>query len=452
MNLPASKLVVTSALTFWRSGETRETSAVAKQLLESKASAGEDLVVSGAFYQEPTTPKLHRLLGSASKIGGPILAGAALLGLGVASIPLGIAAGALALTGALVGLGEASKIQSNFSDFLHSKKAKAPEGLDVWRDGGPALSLPVNEKTAPGDGLRELLAANLRDFPSSLHVVHANGHGIGAKYSAGLPGETLATSLQQATERSGRPVDVLLLESCFGANFEQLARFGPTVKYVVGFEDAIPTSAAASGRIPLGKMLQEGLDEPTARGLAIEMAELSSQHFDQPGDDAIASVPLSQRLRPEHLDKLKFGTDSTAVAVDMEALRENLSPAMNALGTELHQPLQNDSSFKGAIREARKAASISENGDLIDLGIFLAHLATSFPPESSTHLAIDSTLKELEKTLISKRTGDLFPLSGLSLHTDSTRHRASTISAQPSEPYSASLPGGWLAFAKQAFP
>ena len=453
MNLPASspKLVVTSSLAFWRSAETRETSVVAKELLDSKASAGDSLVVSGAFFQEPKASKLQRFLTSAGKIAAPILASAALFSLGVASAPIGIAAGVLALTGAAVGLGESSKLQGSLSDFLHAKKTKPPEGLDVWRDGGPSVSLSVTNRSRPQEGLQALLSANLRDFPTSLHVVHANGHGVGAKYTAGLPGEALSSSLQKATETSGRPVDVLLLESCFGANFEQLARFGDAVQYVVGFEDAIPTSAAASGRIPLGPMLREGLDESTARDLAIEMAELSARHFDQPGDDAIAAVPLTDRLRPEHLDKLKFGTDSTVVAVDMEVFRNELHPVMDQLGNELQQTLQNTPSFQATISQAKEAASISENGDLIDLGIFLNRLSSAVATETSVSQALQKTLQQLEKTLLVKRTGTEFPLSGLSIHTQARVSSSSVISDEASAPFGEALPKGWLNFATSAF-
>ena len=181
------------------------------------------------------------------------------------------------------------------------------------------------------------------------------------------------------------------------------------------------------------------------------MAELSGQHFDQPGDDAIASIPLADRLRSQHLDRLKYGTDSTAVAVDMKAFRNNLQPAMDALGEELSETLKSNAKFKEAISTARNAAKISDNGDLIDLGIFVTQLMSQTPAESSVHLALEATLTGLEKSLLTKRTGQQFPLSGLSLHTQPKSHRANTISEAPSQPFGQHLPPGWLKFAELAF-
>lgn len=442
------KVVVTSSLNFWRAHENAEIKAVAEDLIASRQEAGDELVISGAFFQEPKKAKMGRLLGTAGRIATPLLAAGALLAVGIASVPVGIIAGAFALTSALLAGASKSHLQQTLADYQQAKKADAPEGLDLWRDGGPELALPSE---TPQEGLRDLLTANMRDFPTSLHIVHANGHGVGAKYSAGLAGEAFAASLNQAAQKSGRPADVLLLESCLGANFEQLARFENSVKYVVGFEDAIPTSAAQSGRIPLQEMITETTDESSARDVALEMAQISGRHFDQPGDDAIASVPLADRLKPKHLDKIKFGTDSTAVAIDMKAFQQKLHPAMNSLGLELSSLLKSQPDFRSQIAAARETAKITEDEDLIDLGLFLNHLSPAIPEGSSVQKALQNTLKGLDDTLIAKRTGDKFPLSGLSIHTASRARNSSGISQSASAPYGEHLPPGWLKFAQDAF-
>lgn len=442
------KAVVTSSLNFWQAHENAEIKAVAEDLTASRQEVGDELVISGAFYQEPQKNKLDRLLKTVGSIAAPLVAAGAILAVGAASVPAGILAGAFALTSAMLAGASKNHLQQTLVDYQQAKKADAPEGLDLWRDGGPELALSAQ---TPQDGLRELLTANMRDFPTSLHIVHANGHGVGAKYSAGLAGETFAKSLNEAAQNSGRPADVLLLESCLGANFEQLSRFENSVKYVVGFEDAIPTSAAQSGRIPLREMIAEATDESSARDVALEMAQISGKHFDQPGDDAIAVLPLADRLNREHLDKIKFGTDSTAVAVDMEAFQRKLRPAMDTVGLELSSLLKSQPDFKSQIAAAREAATITESGDLIDLGLFLSHLRQGVVEESSAHKALQGVLSELDHTLIAKRTGEKFPLSGLSIHTSSRAGRSSAISQPGSLPYGEHLPSGWRKFAQDAF-
>ncbi len=450
MTVPSSqpKVVVTSSLNFWRAHENAEIKAVAEDLTASRQEAGDELVISGAFFQEPKKAKLGRLLGTAGRIAAPLVAAGALLAIGIASAPVGILAGAFALTSAVLAGASKSHLHQTLTDYQQAKKASAPEGLDLWRDGGPELALPSG---TPQGGLRDLLTANMRDFPASLHIVHANGHGVGAKYSAGLAGEYFAAGLNEAAKKSGRPADVLLLESCLSANFEQLARFENSVKYVVGFEDAIPTSAAQSGRIPLKEMITEATDESSARDVALEMAQISGRHFDQRGDDAIADIPLANRLKPEHLEKLKFGTDSTAVAVDMEAFQQKLRPAMDTLGLELSSLLKTQPDFQARIASAREVAKLTESGDLVDLGLFLNHLSQGIAEESSAQKALQSVLAGLDDTLIAKRTGEKFPLSGLSIHTASRARNASGISQSASAPHGEHLPPGWWKFAQDAF-
>ena len=445
------KVVVTSSLNFWRAHENSEIKAVSDDLLAARNEKGDSLVISGAFYQEPQKAKMGRFLGSLAKIAAPLAAGGALLALGVAAAPVGILAGALALTSVVAAGASRNQLQNSLADYQQAKSSGAPEGLDLWRDGGPDLTLPVGKGSPPEDGLRELLKANMRDFPQSLHVVHANGHGVGAKYNAGLSGESFADSVNEAARSSGRPVDVLLLESCLGANLEQLARFESSVKYVVGYEDAIPTSAAASGRVPLRKMISEAVDESSARDVALEMAQLSADHFDLPGDDAIASVPLRDRLQPEHLDKIKLGTDSTSVAIDMEAFREVLRPAMDSLGSQLSKLLERQPDFATHIASAREEAQLIQGGGLIDLGLFLQGLSRGVAGESPAGKALDSVLQGLEQTLLAKRTGETYPLSGLSVHTSAKARDSQAISQPASAPFGDHLPAGWSRFVQTAF-
>ena len=442
------KLVVTSASTFWKPKEAVESQMALAEFGELKYEQGDQVEVGSTTYQETTRQKLSRTGRKILKKLPYILLGAGALGITVASAgllsPLGAAGLALGASGALstVGLSPALK------EAVTPKTTELPEGLAAQHTGFENLKFERLEETSgPGDGLREMTIANMKRFPNALHVVHLNGHGHGAKAVAGLTGNQAQDSLKEAVGATGKKFDVAFYETCYGANWENLHRQAEVANYAVAFEDMIPKSNSKVGRLNLSEVLGPAVGSENSREAALSMARTAGHHFD--GSPApISDVPFIHRNSKKYRTETWTNTDSTAVAVDLVALREKLSPSLDQLGQDLSTALKADSSLAGVVREAREANRLEESGDLVDLGGFLKTLKGSLT-DSSAKKSLDKTLQSLESILLHKRTGEDIPLSGLSFHT-----KPKTLNfANPSTPAhdDPSLPQGWLNFVDQAF-
>lgn len=447
-------MVVTSGLSFWRTSELNEAAYVSEQLTEARQKAGDDLVVSGSFFQETKKAKLMDIVTRVAAVAAPALAATGVLVAGVAAGPALLLAGGLAAVTALMANIQAPRLKSELADYNLARKEQHVEGLNVWRDGAPPTEVDAEVYSKPDVGLRELLVCNMRDFPGSYQIVHANGHGMGAKYSAGMATEDLARAVDGACQKTADVVDVAVLDTCFGASFEALSRLARkpgNVKYVVGFEDAVPNGNSQGGRVPLNTMLEKSLHKDSARDVALAMAEAAGQHFESANNQPISQVPLPSRLSPSTLEQRKQGMDSTVAAVDMEALRHKLSPALDKAGAKLKEALA-DPAIADAVTAAKKACEIEFSHDLVDLGGFLTRVLEKVPEGSELHGAVKAALESLQETLMLKRTGKRFPLSGLSFHTQEKPRHSREMSPAPSRPLDGDhLPKQWVDFVKAAF-
>ena len=447
-------MVVTSGLTFWRTSELNEAVYVSRQLTEARQKVGDDLVVSGSFFQETKSSKLMDIIKRAATVAAPALAATGLLVAGVTAGPALLLAGGLAVVTALMATSQAPRLRSELADYNLARKEQHVEGLDIWRDGAPATEVAAETDSKAQVGLRELLVCNMREFPGSFQIVHANGHGMGGKYLAGMPTEQLAQALDTACERTANSVDVAVLDTCFGASFEALSRLARkpgNVKYVVGFEDAVPNGNSRGGRVPLDKMLASSVHKESARDVALAMAGTAAQHFETKNNQSISQVPLPDRLSPSTLAQRTQGMDSTVVAVDMGALRGKLAPALDAAGAKLKEALA-DPTIAAAVAQAKKSSEIEFSHDLVDLGGFLTRVLEKAPEGSELQGALKAALASLEETLMAKRTGQKFPLSGLSFHTQENPRHSREMSPAPSRPLDGDhLPKQWANFVKAAF-
>lgn len=451
---PSPKLVVTSGLASWRTQELRDTDAVYRGLVGAQEQHADQVVVSGSFFQEAQETKRTGLLKKIARIAVPALTATGLLVAGAAVAPLLALGGVAGAVTAVIASAEAPRLKSAIDDYRLAAKFPEHQGLNVWRQGGPPTEVAVEHTSPPQDGLRELLVSNMRDYPNSFHVVHATGHGMGALYSAGLSGEALADAFTSATARAQDAVDVAILDSCFSANLENLARIGQqpgAVKYVVAFEDAIPNANADSGRIPLRQMISRATDADSAQQMAVSMATVAGGFFSQPNNQHISNIPLPQRLSAATLELRRQGLDSTVAAVDMETFANRLHPALDQAGLQLRQALDHPE-LANAIAQAKQAAEIEPAGNLVDLGNFLSGVLEKAPKGGPLRTSLQTALDSLQASLLHKRTGTTFPLSGLSFHTSESARQSGEISPAPSKPLEGDhLPQSWVAFVKKAF-
>jgi hypothetical protein len=312
--------------------------------------------------------------------------------------------------------------------------------------------LPVKPGQSIDKGLKEMTLLNLKGFPHSLHLVHAEGHGHGAGYSAGASGELMPKAIREAAAESGRPVDVVWAETCYGGNLEQLSRYVGGAKNVVAFEDAGPTSFAMTGRVPLSELVQRASQAVDAKTMAAEIAKAAGQHMskDVQGFEGSHKSPIPPALRAKiGAEGLMLGgLDSTVAAYDIEALKQQLHPRLEALGQALSSQMARDENLRSILLKAGQDSTIDTQGDLVDMGGFLDRLTTAeLDPHSRA--CVEQTLEALGQVVTERRTSEQFPLSGLSFHTKAINKKSlfGEFTQKISDPgKDSNLPAGWTDF------
>lgn len=433
---------------------------------------------------EKRSSKIFRLIGKAGLWGAPALVGGALMLAGAAPL----VAPALLVAGGLGLLSQKDQLKASLQEAVAPAPVAAPvtpeaspvtepepvaqsdqaltptpakeepefympatPGLSIWHTKqSDNVSLPIEVDSAPEQGLTAMLAHNMKEYPTAFHVVHLNGHGHGAHYTAGVNSDQMAEGLNKGCEQGERPADVVLVDSCFGGNWENLNGFSENSSYAVAFEDRTTATGSHKGRIPLTDMISEASDETSARGIALDLARVAGEFFDDPYDDDIAKVPLKDRGRSAHKAAIDKGTDSTVVAIDLKVMREKLNPAMDRVGKALKAELASDKSLKKTLQRARKDNQVDGQGDLTDLGGFLSSVAQQSGSES-VKKATAGALEALEASILHRRTGEHYPLSGLSFHSRPHSVKRAISGDASANAHQGDLPQGWTEFVKTAF-
>lgn len=458
MNVSFSpKMVVTTASTWTRAAEAHIPHDQQTQLNGVKERLGDQVVVGGTAFQATSKSRLMSFIGKVGKAAAPVLVG---VGLAVATagagaiiaIPgLAIAAGAVTLGGMSV-FQQSKFIKSEWNDYKASRELnEAHQGLTVWSsdlDG----NIPVEKNSNSADGLREMLVANMKAYPTSTHVVHLSGHGRGAHYSAGMPGKDLAEAFVSATEQAGRKVDVAVLDSCYGANFEQLHRYGDSVGYILATEDPSPGPDNIGGGLPLSEMLLQASASVDVREAALSMSEVRNAHLDWANPGVVSHIPQRERVKGLNKYLLGLGTDATAVAIDTSALRKGLHPALDSLGVALLEGVKANPELKAHLQACRENSVIDDIHDQMDLGNFLELAKKGISEDNPAHGALVAAQEQLELTVLHKRTSNGQPLGGLSVHTRDSLMDSLETSGGVSRPLADSaLPQNWVKFIRKTF-
>ena len=450
LSVPQAKMVVTSASTFWNAKDAVENQVALSEFGQLKAQQGDKVEVGAVTYNENFGAKLKRGAAGLMKVLPTVALGTGAVTATVASAGLLTLPAALGLAGAVgavtAGL-SLSWLSLQLRDML--QKSDAPTGLGLQHSGFERLDFPrLTKSSSPSEALQEMVLANMRHYPSSLQVLHLNGHGHGDKAVAGLPVKEQKQALHQATLESQRKFDVAFYETCYGANFEFLHGQHDSVNYAVAFQDTIPKSNSQLGRLPISEVLSQAVDAENGREAAVRMAQVSGRHFDSGETVPISSVPFAERPSQANRRELWINTDSTAVAVDVAVLRQELSPALDRLGPKLSTFLQEPGAPK-LLEKARQKNLLEPTGDLVDLGGFLQTVAEGLAPDAPARVLIEDAQKALSKSILHKRTGQDIPLSGLSFH---SRPQEVRFSGPASSAHGdSSLPKGWIDFVADAF-
>ncbi|MCE7868753.1 hypothetical protein DYH09_00070 [bacterium CPR1] len=88
--------------------------------------------------------------------------------------------------------------------------------------------------------ISDFLANGMKKYPrQDVTVVHMMGHGLGYRQAAGLPYKDYRTVMDETVQKAGRPIDVLLLESCLEGNLEAVAGIGDRARFVLVSQETI---------------------------------------------------------------------------------------------------------------------------------------------------------------------------------------------------------------------
>lgn len=180
-------------------------------------------------------------------------------------------------------------IISGVADLKHSEGVWSGGRQIHMADGNRESEATTSSMQGDPEAITRYLADNMKKYPSGTTVVHMMGHGLMYRHVSGLPGTQFENVLANATKEAGRPVDVLVLESCLVGNFETLNANYPSARYAVVSEESI--AAGATGRMFESTFKATAGQELTPRQLAQSL--LDHARGDK-GIETLAVIDMAQ--------------------------------------------------------------------------------------------------------------------------------------------------------------
>lgn len=170
------------------------------------------------------------------------------------------------------------------------------------------------------DSMADHIVENWKD--DAYNVVHFRGHGHAQQDVMGMPTEQFVAGLNKASERLGRPLDTVLLESCLMANLEVLNSMGGSVATVIASQEVLNAEA-----LPHKEMFSQALEgSMNPRDVSARMVDAAAE-FGRP-DTLIAVEP----------SKLGAVTESVASLKESIAGLPSFRKARKAVKSSLHFP------------------------------------------------------------------------------------------------------------------
>lgn len=378
------------------------------QILENlRAVNGDRFEATATTYVPPTPGALWHGLARVGKYlameTAPILAGAATM---VGLSTLGLPSPAILFAGVIAGGGAwfgAIKALERFAHFHFlgehivpiMRAAMRPYGrTDITVDGGPPRSVRDATHTTPEPSLlRERLVASTRRYPAAEHplqIAYLMGHGRGYEMVGGMPGSDVAKAM------NGAAPDILLMESCYGANMEELAQID-TAKLAVASEEPIMTEISPTGGLPLEKMFQAAVDRDDATEVAKAMVAAVGDEFDGKRAEGL-------HAEANHLAAFKLAS-----------LHDTFLPALDHLGAALVSEVGRGNA--PTLTEKVVNTMLGGSSGFSDMGSFLQQVQNDTQFADSTRELARTARQALEQCIVAKNNprGDLpAQLSGLS--------------------------------------
>lgn len=326
----------------------------------------------------------------------------------------------------------------------------------------PVISQDPGSKKIDPQALGNLLGEEMRQHPKEMAVAHLFGHGLAYRQAAGMDFGAYRAMLSQATTLAGRPVDLLLLESCLCGNLESLLATAPFARYAVVSEevtDAGSISGAFSKAVKAaaGHSVTPGqLGQAVVRSNPDGTGELLRAFFGmrprQPFNDSDPPEKIVRQTRAE-----------TLALVDMSKI-EALGQAVDKLGGVLTREVRDGNlrAIEAASNEAIRAGHMPEMVGaksmlgVGDLNIFLTSLASFYQsglPSRQTDRVMNSLIETQEKLMdavVEASIGHEYMQSaGLTVQLP-TRHLEAVDSGFPDKMAGSAMPPRWREFVELA--
>ncbi|MBM3463913.1 MAG: hypothetical protein FJX76_17600 [Armatimonadetes bacterium] len=265
-----------------------------QQLEEMKKSGGANFTADVSIDRKTEAPAL--------KIAKGVLTTAAMLAPLGAGIAVACTAGSFIVGGLAIYLGFKGTKALALKGFLQKGLGRIMSGIKESKmeeprwDGRRVYQVEADKTGAidskivsqgdlpkmrdPND-ISKFLINNMKAYPSGTTVVHMMGHGLGYRYSAGLPFSAYEKVLEDTTKAAGKPADIVLLESCLQGNLEALAATSSYSRYSVLSEETV--SAGVIGEILKNTAAHNAGKALTPRELGTKLIEESRAMEPAPG-------------------------------------------------------------------------------------------------------------------------------------------------------------------------
>ena len=287
-----------------------------------------------------------------------VMAGATALSVGVGVAALSGPAGpVVALMEGAIALGAGAvtyQLRHMFKGGLTAIKERV-KGAAEWMRPWAHVQTRVIDKGPKMSQFQQLWAENTRAYPQARHIVYVSGHGD-QKSAAGLRYDELGQTVQGA--------EMIMLDACNRGQLESLSKLTNSAQVAIASEHRVNGLG-----FPMDQMFGRHEFARDPRKLAADMVESSSH---------------SQRAK-------------SLVAVDLQVMKNQLLPGLDALGPALLGQADLRKQIKTALKESQRSDTGRINKK-IDLGNFLARLAQipglqqACPQLNATRASFDQTV------------------------------------------------------------
>lgn len=325
----------------------------------------------------------------------------------------------------------------------------------------PITAQDPSSKKLDAGAMGELMGQEMAANPRDLSVAHVLGHGLAFREAAGMDFGAYRAMLSQATTLAGRPVDLLLVESCLGGNLESLLATAPYARYAVVSEEVTSAGSVSGAFARAVKTTAGHAVTPRQLGQAVIAHNDRGQERLLRAFFGIKPKELDEQATPEEV--VRSTSAETLALVDMSKV-EALGQAVDTLGGLLVTEIES-----GNVRPIRAAVEMAvgtgepmmvlpkQSLGVGDLNVFVNGLGElldsglmSSPQPRALHQGLVDVQKKLADVVVSASIAPEYADSaGLTVQLP-TRLLGSIEQSHPQKMSNSAMPPRWREFVELA--